>query len=105
MTDSFDTNGCGPLDDGLGFLSGSACPHYDGEALRRGTYLELVGSGFPAGYAAEDGVGLHFVDGELANVVGSRPGAGAYAVRREDTGVSEERLAAKYLGKSVTPGV
>lgn len=60
VTDSFNVNGCGPLNDGLGFLSGSACPHYDGEELRRGCYLGLVQSGFPAGYAAEDGVGAAF---------------------------------------------
>ncbi len=46
-----------PLEDGLGFLPGSACPHYDGEAERRPTYLDLVGSRtLPAGYAVEDGV-------------------------------------------------
>ncbi|MGW7682697.1 Type 1 glutamine amidotransferase-like domain-containing protein [Kribbella sp. NPDC054772] len=98
VTDSFDTNGCGPLDDGLGLLPGSACPHYDGEALRRDTFLGLVESGFPEGYAAEDGVALHFTNGRLANVVSSRPDTAAYSVRRSDAGVSEERLPARYLG-------
>src|SRR5262245_25585171 len=41
VTDSF-----GPLleglRDGLGFLAGSACPHYDGEELRRPRYRDLV---------------------------------------------------------------
>ncbi|MET9274770.1 peptidase E [Kribbella sp. NPDC003557] len=103
VTDSFDTNGCGPLADGLGLLPGSACPHYDGEALRRDTFLNLVQSGFPAGYAAEDGVALHFTNGHLANVVSSRPGAGAYTVLRGDTGASEERLPARYLGATSAP--
>ena len=98
VTDSFDTNGCGPLADGLGFLPGSACPHYDGEALRRDTFLSLVRSGFPAGYAAEDGVALHFTNAHLANVVSSRPDASAYAVFLGDTGLSEDRLLARYLG-------
>jgi peptidase E len=97
VTDSFDTNGCGPLPDGLGFLPGSACPHYDGEELRRGTFLGLVQSGFPGGYAAEDGVGLHFTNGELTNVVSSRADASAFAVRRGETAASEERLPARYL--------
>ncbi|WP_202817569.1 peptidase E [Kribbella sp. ALI-6-A] len=98
VTDSFDANGCDPLPDGLGLLAGSGCPHYDGEELRRGTYLDLVRGGFPDGYAAEDGVGLHFRDGELVDVVTSRPGAAAYGVRAADGDVVEERLAARFLG-------
>jgi len=34
VTDSFGS-GLSPLRDGLGFLPGSACPHYDGEERRR----------------------------------------------------------------------
>jgi dipeptidase E len=66
--------------DGLGFLPGSACPHYDGEDLRRPRYLQLVEEGFPAGYAAEDGVALHFAGTELAEAVTVRPGKRAYRV-------------------------
>ena len=36
MTDSF--GGLEPLRDGLRFLPGSACPHYDGEPERRPSY-------------------------------------------------------------------
>src|SRR5262249_38188734 len=63
VTDSF-----GPLralDDGLGFLPGSFCPHFDGEPERRPTYLRLVADGFPPGLACEDGVAAHFVGTEL----------------------------------------
>ena len=60
VTDSFGPQLEG-MGDGLGFLAGSACPHYDGEALRRPRYRELVDGGFPDGLAADDGVGLHFV--------------------------------------------
>ncbi len=79
LTDSFGPQLEG-MRDGLGFLPGSACPHYDGEELRRPRYRELVDSGFPAGYAAEDGVGLHFVGTELAEVVAAEPGKRAYRV-------------------------
>jgi peptidase E len=34
-TDSFDLHQLAPLQDGLGLLPGSHCPHYDGEARRR----------------------------------------------------------------------
>jgi len=103
VTDSFDANGCGPLPQGIGLIAGSACPHYDGEALRRGCYLELVRTGFPEGYAAEDGVGLHFKDGQLTDVVTSRRGASAYTVTRGDLEVAEKRLPARYLGANSIP--
>ena len=64
LTDSF-----GPLatlSDGLGFLPGSACPHYDGEVDRRPTYLDQVSRGLMAdGYAVQDYCALHWEDGEL----------------------------------------
>ena len=79
LTDSFGPQLEG-MRDGLGFLPGSACPHYDGEELRRPRYRELVDGGFPAGWAAEDGVGLHFDGTELAEVVSVLPGKRAYRV-------------------------
>jgi dipeptidase E len=64
----------------LGFLSGSACPHYDGEERRRPVYTQLVASGFAPGVAADDDVALHYVNGELREAVTSREGASAYRV-------------------------
>ena len=78
---------------GLGFLSGSACPHYDGEEHRRPRYRELVDGGFPEGIAADDGVGVHFVGAELREVVTCRPNAAAFRVTRE----GEERLEARLI--------
>ena len=92
LTDSFGPQLEG-MRDGLGFLPGSACPHYDGEELRRPRYRELVDGGFPAGYAAEDGVGLHFAGTELAEVVAVEPGKRAYRVEPG----SEEPLDARVL--------
>jgi peptidase E len=66
--------------DGLAFLTGSACPHYDGEERRRPRYQELVAAGFPPGIAADDGVALHFQGTELAEVVTVRPHGRAYRV-------------------------
>ncbi len=87
-----------PLEDGLGLLEGSACPHYDGEPGRRPTYQRLVGDGFPAGYAADDGAALHFVGTELAEVVGSRRRARAYRVERRGAEVVEAPLPVRFLG-------
>jgi hypothetical protein len=76
----------------LGLLPGSACPHYDGEEQRRPRYRELVVAGLAAGVAADDGVGLHYVDGELAEVVTCRPGAAAYRVDASGETPLEARL-------------
>ena len=64
--------------DGLGFLPGSACPHWDDEELRRPVYRRLIDEeGFPAGYAADSGVGLHFVGTELVEVLSDDPSEAA----------------------------
>ncbi len=70
---------------GLSFLSGSFCPHYDGETHRRAEYHRLVREGaLPNGWAADDGCALHFVDRTLDKVVTSRPAARAYRVELRD---------------------
>ena len=92
VTDSFGPELEG-MRDGLGFLAGSACPHYDGEELRRPVYRRLVGEGFPAGIALDDAAGAHYVGTELREVVSSQPGSGGYGVGRD----GEEPLAARVL--------
>jgi len=92
VTDSF-AAGLDPLHDGLALLSGSFCPHYDGEELRRPVYRELVDGDFPAGYAADDCAAIHFVGTELREVVASREGARGYRVERG----AETPIAARLL--------
>jgi dipeptidase E len=79
VTDSFGQD-LAPLHDGLGLLSASFCPHYDGEELRRPRYQALVADGFPSGYAADDHAAFHFVGTELREVVSARAGATGYRV-------------------------
>ena len=79
VTDSFGPQLEG-MRDGLGFLSGSACPHYDGEELRRPAYRRLVDEGFLPGIAADDGVAVRYEGTELAEVVTVREDATAYLV-------------------------
>jgi len=92
VTDSFGPQLEG-MSDGLAFLPGSACPHYDGEELRRPRYAELVRAGLPAGIAIDDDVAVHFDGAELVEVVTSRAGATAYRVRAD----GEEALQARLL--------
>ena len=83
----------------LGFLKGSNCPHYDGEPERRPAYHRLLFQGLiSSGYAADDGVGLHFVDDKLEKIVSSRPHAKAYRVEKLN-GITETVLEPLYLGK------
>jgi dipeptidase E len=77
----------------LGFLPGSACPHYDGEEMRRPRYAELLRSGMQPGIAIDDGVGVRFDGTELTEVVTSRAGATAYRVSAD----REEPLEARLL--------
>lgn len=99
ITDSF-----GPtlqaLNDGLGFLAGSCCPHYDGEVQRRPTYQRLIGQGLVPGIALDDGCAAHFRGTDLAEFVTSRPEAQAYRLVRDDaTGAAiETPLGARFLG-------
>jgi dipeptidase E len=78
--------------DCLGFLSGSACPHYDGEEQRRPRYRELIDGGLPGGIAADDGVGLHYEGTELVEIVTCRPGAAAYRVDASGETLLEPRV-------------
>jgi dipeptidase E len=82
----------------LGWLPGSNCPHYDSEPGRRPAYHRLVANGvLPSGYAADDGVGLHFVGRNLVQIVSSRISARAYAVRADGPEVFETEMMPKAL--------
>ena len=92
VTDSF-----GPelreLGDGLGILSGSFCPHYDGEPERQPKYTRLVGNGvLPSGYAADDDAAFHFEGKKLREVVSQREGARGYRVTAEGEEPIDPRL-------------
>src|SRR5436190_19358835 len=82
VTDSFSMNRLAALNDGLGWLAGSACPHYDGEEMRQPVYRELVADGFPPGVAADDGVGLLYDGTELVEAVSWRDDGRAFRVAR-----------------------
>lgn len=105
VTDSFG-EGLAPLRDGLGFLPGSFCPHYDGEPLRRPTYERLVREGeLAAGWAADDGVALHFEGTELVSTVASRAHASAWRLHAENGNqLAVQKLQPLLLGE-MTPQV
>lgn len=77
-----------PFTDGLGLLRYSNGVHDDlTDHPRRQAYRRLVADGtLPAGYATEEGVGLHYVGTQLAEAVTMRPGARAWEVRPDGAG-------------------
>jgi dipeptidase E len=98
ITDSFSFGGeLQPLSGLLGFLPGSNCPHYNSELKRRPAYQKAIMDGMPEGYAADDGVALHFIDGKLEHVVSSRPDAKGYKTRKFGGEISETTLETRYL--------
>ncbi len=97
VTDSFGPE-LAAFNNGLGFLAGSNCPHYDGEPNRRPSYHRLVANGLPAGYAADDGCALHFESGKLRRIISSRKTAKAYRVGLIHGQVQEAELDSEFLG-------
>jgi len=86
-TDSFGDS-LDPFTDGLGLLPYSNGVHddFDGQP-RRHVYRRLVAEHIlPAGYASEDGVGLHYVGTELHEVVSVAPGKQAWWVEPAGSG-------------------
>ncbi len=84
----------------LGIIRGSFCPDYDGEVKRRQSLHKLLSENeIISGYAADDGVAAHFINGELVYAVSSRPHAKVYQVGKVDGKVIEEDLETYYLGE------
>ena len=87
------------LADGLGFLEGSVCPHYDGEDARRPVYREALLSGaLPGGYGVDDLVGLYFHGTDFVGAFSSSPTGGALRVDVVDGLIAETRLPVRQLG-------
>jgi len=91
-TDSF-TPELGPLRDGLGFLKGSASPHYDSEARRPLVYAREIAAGLAPGIALDDGVAARYDDERLVEVVSGRSDGRAFTVDR----TGEHPLAVRVL--------
>lgn len=84
--------------DCLGFLRGSCCPHYDGEAERRPAYHALLSQNrIQPGYAIEDGAAVHFVGDVFHRAVASRPNARAYRMRLVNDAVEEQPLSMESI--------
>ena len=85
----------------LGFLPGSCCPHYDGEADRRPTYHDLLlARKISPGLALDDGAAAHFEGKELKRIISSRDEAKGYSLTIEDNSVRETPLETEVLDET-----
>lgn len=93
LTDSV-PNELNPVDC-LGFLKGSNCPHFDGEANRKPEYIRFVNQGqLKPGYGVDDGAAIHFIDDQVHKIVSSRPNAKVYFIEKN----TEKIINPIYLG-------
>jgi peptidase E len=98
VTDSFGDS-LDPITDGLGFLPFSNGVHDDlGQQPRRQRFRDLIAAGeLPAGYATEDGVGLHYVGTEFHEALGVVPSRYAWHVAPDGAGrYRETAIPARY---------
>lgn len=83
---------------GLGFVTGSNCPHYDGEIERRPAYQRMVAAQTLApGLACDDGAGVHFVGDNVHEAISARPNARAYRVERDGAVARETAITTRAL--------
>jgi dipeptidase E len=90
---------------GLGLLPYSNCVHYDAEPARRAEYHRFVAAGMRPGFAADDGVALHFRGTLLERAVSSRPTARAYRVEPARESVVEVPLEVTHLDSDPNPAL
>ncbi|OUC80206.1 peptidase E [Streptosporangium minutum] len=85
--------------DGLGLLPYSCGVHYNSDPQRRTLLHESVASGeLPGGYAADEGVALHYVGTEFIQAVTVDPEGYAYRIEHDGTdGVKEFRIEPRLL--------
>lgn len=102
-TDSF-RDALDPFTDGLGLLPYSNGVHDDfQDQPRRSTYRNFVAAGrLAAGYASENGVGLHYVGTQLNDAVTIRPGARAWWIQGNGEGGYTERAVPARVLSSVS---
>jgi peptidase E len=97
VTDSFGDS-LDPVTNGLGFLPYSNGVHDNlPDQPRRETYRALIASGkLPAGYATEDGDGLHYTGTRLHEALSILPGSRAWLVEPAESGYTETAIAARH---------
>ncbi|MCG5212205.1 peptidase E [Streptosporangium sp. KLBMP 9127] len=97
-TDSFGPT-LRPWSDGLALLPYSCGVHYNSDDQRRALLHASIASGeLPGGYAADEGVALHYVGTEFIQAVTVDPAGSAYRIEHDgEGGVKEFRIEPRLL--------
>ena len=86
------------LPEGLGFLHGSFCPHYDAEDQRRPLFhASLLSGELATGYAVGNLQSLHFENSEFVTAISPVENALALRVEAIDGKIVETELATEIL--------
>jgi len=100
-TNSFGANEPSIMADGLGFLPGSFCPHYDIQPKRPPLYRSLIASGqLPAGLAVDDSAAVRYQGTEIVEAVCWKQGTMARRVERVGDAAKETPIETRYIGPS-----
>lgn len=84
--------------EGLGLISGSHSPHYDGEGERKPLYWVKIKSGeYKAGYACDDKAGIYFENEQVKQAVSLDQKSNAYFVSMEGGEVTEKAFPKEVL--------
>lgn len=99
LTDSY-SKALGPVK-AMGFLTGSADPHYNIRPDRRTRFRELIADGQleSPGLALEQDTAMLYRGVELVELVSARKGSGAYRLTRIGNIAEERALPVRYLGR------
>jgi hypothetical protein len=87
--------------DGMHWLPGSACPHYN-LPIRKDAYWKMIESGeIKDGIAIDEHASGLYENGKLVRVVSAQPKAKGYYLRKVQGKVVEEPIATEYLKAAV----
>ncbi len=82
----------------LGFLKGSASPHFDGEAERRPVFKNKITSGeMLPGIGIDDSCAVHYLNENRFKIIASREGAQVYEFSTVDGELKEITLTSEFL--------
>jgi dipeptidase E len=86
--------------EGLGFLKGSACPHYD-ESDRKSAFRESVATAMVlAGIGVGAFVGVHYLNGRFVEAISSKPDQLASYVSASGNRAADEPIRVRDLSES-----
>mgnify|MGYP001157467637 FL=1 len=91
---------------GLGLIAGSACPHFSSEPARKQAFeMAIASRQLQSGIAIDDGIGVHIINGVVAEIVRARSSGSAYLLVPDgDINTHQPLMRGHRLGMGSTNG-